>query len=238
VLWPATRGGHLSLSVINPNAEGFLHEVEVDGALPAIPEGGDFVALKTANAAPNKIDTYLERSLSYNVTVDPGTGEVTAQATITLTNTAPAEGLPEDVGTNRARVRGDEDAPPFATAIEYVSLYSPLTARTATLDDEPVAVEQQRELLRNVYSVPVHIAPGESRTLTFALVGRITGTGYQLVVDHQATVNNDQLDVRVTPSGGWSVAAVEGAEIVDGDAVWSGEQTADVDLSVAFDPPG
>lgn len=232
----ATAGGHLSFSVSDDRAEDFLRTAGINGRFTPVPDDGDFVALKTANAAPNKIDTYLQRSLDYEVALDPATGNLRATATVTLTNTAPASGLPDNVGTNRGIVRGDADAPPPGTAIEYVSLYSPHALRAASSGGEPASIEQQTELQRNVYSLKVSVAPGESQTITFELEGDYEGD-YHLLVDHQATAVEDQVSVSVGAPSGWIPVRLRGLEATDDrTAVYEGTPTRDMGLRVGWEP--
>lgn len=237
-LSPATRGGHLSFSTNNPQVDEFLAFTGVDGALPAVPEGGDFLAVKSANSAPNKLDSYLERSVSYQATLLPDEERIQATATVTFTNTAPASGLPEEVGTNRDRIRGRPGAPPAGTAIQYVSIYSPHKVQTATLDGAPLSLELQRELVRNVFSFPLQLAPGETKVVELRLVGSFTGDDYHLVVGHQPTVREDELSVRISPPQGWIVplepASTAGTAIdPDGDVVYQGTQSERVDVWAA-----
>jgi hypothetical protein len=204
--------------------------------LTPVPDDGDLVAVKTANAAPNKLDTYLQRSLRYDVELDPGTGAIRSTATVTLTNTAPAEGLPDSVGTNRGIVRGDPGAPPRGTAIQYLSLYSPLTLTESSYDGQPASVEQQKELQRNVYSVKVSLAPGESKEVTFELEGRYGGD-YHLIVDHQPTARADEVEVVVRRPAGYEPVRVENLDEVDGgDLVYQGQPRRDVTVSVGWQP--
>ena len=83
----------------------------------------DFLSLRTANANPNKIDSFLHRSVSYDVAYDPGNGNVDATATIALTNDAPAGGLPYYLIGNS---RFDAAKNPLGSNELYLSWYSPL----------------------------------------------------------------------------------------------------------------
>ncbi len=237
-LSPAVRGGHLSLSVPNAEVEAFLESTGINGALPEVPEGGDFVAVKSANSAPNKLDSYLERQVSYEATLLPGQQRLEATLTVTFTNTAPASGLPQEVAGNRGLLRGDPGAAPAGTAFQYVSIYSPHKVQTATLDGSPFGLESQRELVRNVYSFPLRLAPGASATVVLQLTGTFGGEHYHLVVDHQPTVRPDRLDVVVRPPSGWAVppepTSTEGVT-TGGEAHLSLTQTERVDVHVTAD---
>ena len=135
VLSPVVRGNHLSFSVENTAAEDLLARLGATGAFPRFDEDADLLAIKTANAAPNKLDTYLQRSTRYEIDLDPATGAVNATVTVSLTNTAPASGLPVEVGTNRGIVDGAPGAPPPGTAILNVGLWTGLHVTEAVVDD-------------------------------------------------------------------------------------------------------
>ena len=111
-------------------------DVNFDGGLPEL-NGGDGVAVVINNAAANKIDVYLERQLVYRATVDAATGQVTGTLEVTLTNTAPASGLPEVVIGNQI------DQPP-GTSRSLVSFYTALPVLSATRDGEPLTIETGR----------------------------------------------------------------------------------------------
>ena len=94
------------------------------------PVRSDAIAVTSSNFAGNKIDYYLQRSVDYRVNLRPTTGPPTrtrsANLSVALDNTAPAEGLPQIVigpylqdrfvaGENRT----------------LLSMYSPLTFQHA-----------------------------------------------------------------------------------------------------------
>jgi len=235
VLAEATAAGNLSFSVTDERPEEFLRTAGINGELSPVPRGGDFIGLRSANAAPNKIDTYLQRALDYDVSVDPATGDLQATATVTLTNTAPASGLPDNVGTNRGIVRGEADALPPGTAIEYVSLYSPHTLRAASRDGRPTAIEQQTELQRNVYSSRVILGPGEQTQITYELDGDFQGDTYRLLVDHQPTALEDEVRLSLSAAPGWRPQGVRGLEPTDeGPLGYQGKPTQDTEVRVEW----
>jgi hypothetical protein len=214
-LGTAVRGNHLAISVADPAGESFLAGIGANGAFPEPTEDGDLLAIKVANSAPNKLDTYLDRSVAYDVEVDPATGQVQGTARLTLTNTAPATGLPDIVGTNRGLIDGSPGAPPPGTAIVKVSLWSPLLMTSATVDGAVSPMELQEEFGLHVYSTEMTLLPGATAVLETRLTG-ILGLPYRLVVDHQPLADDGDLTVRVTTPSGWDPGALLGLEPVDG----------------------
>ena len=93
VLGTAVKQGHILLQANDPTAEHLFRRLGASGTL--VPSTGDYVGLTTQNWSGNKIELFLDRSLRYDVHVDPGTGEERATATITLVNRAPTTGEPD-----------------------------------------------------------------------------------------------------------------------------------------------
>jgi hypothetical protein len=193
VLGAAVTQGHLMFSTYAIGSSDFLGRLGLTGEFSP-PEGSDFVSLRTANANPSKIDVYLQRSLSYEVQVDPTSGLVKAVATITLTNSAPASGLP-------AYVIGNEHGKPSGSNTTYLSLYSPLALVGATQDGTGVGMEVQREFDNPVYSRTVTVLAGQTVQVRLELQGIereiARSHQYDLEVLNQPMVNPDQIRIAV-----------------------------------------
>ncbi len=204
VLAPVVRAGHIHVYASEADQQAMFADLGVDGALPAVV--GDTFGVVTNNAIGNKIDLFLQRDLDYAVRWDPATGAVDATATVTLTNSAPASGLPGYVIGSSLPA---EDSPPRGTNRSYVSVYSPWELDAARLDRAPVEIERQDERGRFAYSLFVDVPPaGGTRTLTLELHGQIPrGADYVLDVTTQPLVTPDRLDVAVQVVGRGGVEA-------------------------------
>ena len=106
-LSPLAAQGRLAGWARDADEQALFDDIDLDGALPDL-DGGDGIAAVFNNLGSNKLDVYLDRELDYDAAVDIDTGEVSATATVTLTNAAPSGGLPDPVigssqppGTNR-----------------------------------------------------------------------------------------------------------------------------------------
>jgi hypothetical protein len=139
----------------------------LSGVLPA--QAGPFAGLVVNNAAGGKLDYYLDRELRWipgRCTRD-GSRPVTAQ--ITLTNRAPASGLPPYVTQ-----RGDK--PPYPTRPGdnrlLVSYYASAGASLngVTVDGRPVKMNPGFERGHPVYTVDLELPAQKSRTLTLELL--------------------------------------------------------------------
>jgi len=160
------------------------------------------VAVTTSNAAMSKIDVFLRRSLDYEVRWDPSTGALAATATITLTNEAPASGLPpyligNSVGLNRP---SGENLPDGWNNV-FVTLYTPWLPEGATLDGKPLSLEVLPELGRQAISIFVEIAPGASRTIRIELAGLLAEPSYVLDLAAQPLVEPEQTTLAIHVAG-------------------------------------
>jgi hypothetical protein len=232
-LSPVVRGNHLSFSVADQQGEEFLEELGATGSFPPAVEGTDLLAVKTANAAPNKVDTYLRRDIAYEIEIDPTTGAVDATVRVTLVNEAPASGLPPVVGTNRQLIQGRRFASAPGTAIMTLALWSPLQVTEVTDTGFPTAVEMQQEFDQRVYSARVTIPPGQFRVLEYRLTGRVD-LPYELTIDHQGLSRDDDLTVTLTTPDGWDPEGLVGFEEQDDRLVWAGVLSEDRRLEADF----
>lgn len=126
--------------------------------------GAHAAAVVVNNAAPNKIDVYLARELTYDVTFDPHTGEARGAVTVELTNTAPRSGLPNVV-------LGNQFGLPFGTNRALVSVYTGLPALSVSRDGEPAQVEPGRDHGWYTYRLRLDIPPGATTTLQLEIAG-------------------------------------------------------------------
>jgi hypothetical protein len=147
LLGPEIARKHLLFTTFDESGNALLDQFGTRGGFGPFP--GDALALVTQNLGGNKIDQFLHRSLDVRTTLDPATGTQRSSVTVRLRNDAPESGLPLYVIGNRWR------RPP-GTNMLVVSLYSPLSLESATIDGQPVVLTTGRE----VFGVfPVNLAP-------------------------------------------------------------------------------
>jgi hypothetical protein len=204
ILAPAAAGRHLMVHLFTPSQQALAERVGAAGAITPVP-GGDGFLLSTQNKGNNKIDVFLQRQVAYKGTYDPTSGELTVTATVTLTNTAPAEGLPDAViGSN------DQGLPPGTNAM-FFSFYTPHRLAGARIDGQPTGLEFQRELGWAVYSRFLEIPAGGTVTVELDLTGTLaSGSTYDLAVGYQPLLNPDQVSVEMAFVPPWLVAGVDG----------------------------
>ena len=186
--------------------------------------------MTTQNSGNNKIDIFLHRSIEYDVRYDPNSGRMQARVTVTLANAAPEAGLPYYVIGNR-----DPSRIPIGSNLMYLSVYSPWEVVGATLDDEPIPVEEADELGRRVYGTSVLVPAGGTRRVTFELDGAgDPAYDYTLTFAPQPMVNPDQLTVEVRGVEGWEVCAAEGLALEGTAATVDVQPEEDFTVSAQF----
>ncbi len=216
VLGPLVSEDHLRIASFDSAEAAALQSVGLAGEFPQA-RGQDLLAVVTQNVGENKIDVFLERSISYEVAVNPATGAVAGRLNVELTNNAPAQGLPEAI------IGSNDRGFPLGTNVVRVQIYSPLELRSASLDSTPASVRWEQELGWFRYTQTVQLAPGQSQTLELELAGRVdTTNGYELAIHHQPVVNPDIVSVNVLASEAWRISEVSG---------WSALGDAKVELS-------
>jgi len=201
-LGPAVAGGHLRLASFGPAAESeFLDAIGLGGAWRTR-TGADYLSLRSANMLPTKIDAFMTRSVEVTVDYQPATGEVRSTVRATVTNSAPAGGLPP-------YIIGNGTLAPKGTNRNLLALYSPLDLETVSIDGAFGGAQSQQEFGGWVYSVPVDIAPGGTVVVTWVLRGAIApGPDYRLDVLPPALAVPDRM--RIAVNGGDPAVVMDG----------------------------
>ncbi|GIU83670.1 MAG: hypothetical protein KatS3mg008_0445 [Acidimicrobiales bacterium] len=195
-LGPALRDRRILLWSSEEEERRLLAEAEVDGAFP--PDRRSLiVSLRQSNTNPAKIDAYLRRRILVSAETGEG-GDTLVRVTAELSNEVDPRGLPDSVVGNRF-LRSGSTTPPAGSNLSTISLYTGLDLVEARLDGRRTAVERQRELGLNVYSLPVVVPPGGLVRLEFE--GRPpprAGRPRELTVVPPPLANDDVTEVRVS----------------------------------------
>ncbi|MEU6068613.1 MULTISPECIES: DUF4012 domain-containing protein [Streptomyces] len=159
------RDGRLKVWSAHPAEQRLLESRPYSGALPDTP--GPFAGMVVNNAAGGKLDYYLDRSLTWEAGACSGGGRAVT-VRMTLTNRAPASGLPDYV-TIRA------DHPPYRTRPGdnrlRVSYYAGVGATLidTTLDGRRALLAPAVERGHSVFTKDLELPAGSSRTLVLHL---------------------------------------------------------------------
>jgi hypothetical protein len=148
----------------DPAVQAELATTELAGIVPATT--APYAGLVVVNAAGNKLDYYLDRSLAVARTGCGALRSVTA--TITLTNGAPRSGLPRMV-----TLRGDHPDYPTRPGDQLllVSYYATAGSQLSSvdLDGAPSTISPQRENGHSVYTTALELPAGRARVLVLHL---------------------------------------------------------------------
>jgi len=203
-LGPDVRDGDLMFWSLYPQEQPLLERAGLAGQFPNR-AGGDLLSVVTQNAANNKIDAYLHRTISDQVSYEPATGQVESTVEVTLHNSAPKSGLSDQViGSypGSGLTPGSDEL--------WFSIYSPLALKGATVGNKAIELQATPELGVETYSGYVTVPPGGQETIVVHLAGRVDRGAYHLALYQQPTVVADEVSVRVSPARGWTV---EGAPV-------------------------
>ena len=160
----------------------------LDGRFPD-PDGGDLFGVVHQNSGQNKIDVYLQRSITYETSLSDG--RIEGLATITLTNRAPASGLPDAV------IGNNDQGLPSGTNAMHLSIYTALEVLAVRVDGVDTAITRQSEFGVEAVSILVEIPPSAETVVEVDLAGAVDDSD-RLTLVQQPVVNPDV--VRVTPS--------------------------------------
>ena len=206
VLGPDVRSGDLLFWSTHSRDQPLLARMGLTGMFPPA-AGHDLLSVITQNAANNKIDAYLQRSIDDRISYDPPSGQVVERVQIGLHNKAPGSGLPDAVIGSYP----GSGLPP-GTNLTWLNVYSPLRLDSATVDGKLVALRSTPQYGVNSYSGFITVPPGATVTVSLRLQGYLKGgAGYEITVHRQPTVLPDRMSVSVQPSRGW---------VVTGPATW------------------
>ena len=192
-LAPAVRARHLQVWMRSPAEQKYLRSIGLAGNVPTVL--GDNFGLVMNNGSGGKIEYFLDRDVSYDAVIDPATETVSSTVTATFRNGAPSNGLPDYIIDNLTPVTNL----PNGTNRLYLSLYSPLELKSATVDGKPFDLQAEIEFSRHVYSGFITVPSNGEATVVAEFDGPIAGVGrnYRLEVFRQPFARPETLNVSV-----------------------------------------
>lgn len=235
-LAPMVDGRHLQLFSSRDAEQRFFEHIGADGSVRRTEPDG--IGIVGQNFNGNKIDYFLRRSLSYDVTWDPSTGVVEGSVEVRLENLAPASGLPHsvigwggDLSANQLPVADGEN-------LHYLSIYSGTRLSDITVDGVPAELNRVLpDLGYEAQDLYVRI-PSQGTVVVHATVRTQVepGSRYALEVLRQGTATPDRVALRVRVPDEWRIsAATQTAEVDDGTVVLVGNAETPLELEVHVD---
>ena len=207
-LAPLAQQQRLALWLADDFDGSIASRLGLDGAFPRPTE--DLFGVIHQNAGQNKIDSFLERTVSISTELYPTNNLVHHDVTITLDNSAPTTGLPEAILASN-----DQGLDPGTNRM-ILSVYTALPIVDARINGEAIPVQAETEFDTSVYSFVITIPAGEFRVLDLQLSGSIDlADGYEMSFAAQPTVTPDAYswhvrsndNTRLTPPDDWTSSA-------------------------------
>ena len=196
LLEPAVLGGHIGYWGARQSDAALVGALHLADAFPSAGHG-DLMSVTTQNAGANKLDAYLRESIKDRILVDPATGSVQAQVTVTLRDDAPPSGLPPLVADSPLAPGTPTGADPL-----LVSVYSPYGVDGVGVDGAPASVSSSEELGVHVYRQWVTVPAGGSTTLELNLLGaHAPGSRYTLSLHLPPAANPVSFEASLSGAG-------------------------------------
>jgi hypothetical protein len=160
----------------DPAVQKDLAQTSVAGVIPRTT--APYAGLSIVNAGGNKLDYYLDRSLTWQRTGCGPTRHTTA--TITLTNNAPASGLPPYVTGRYDTLTRPVKVGDSRLSVSYFATQG-ATLESVTFAGKPGTGRMGAELGHPVYTIDVELPRGTSRTIVLQM-NEPAGTGDPIVL--------------------------------------------------------
>lgn len=221
VLGPVARQDRLLMTTFDDDANAFLERVFLRGSLPQPVPGQDYLSVVNDSAVPRKLDTYLQRTISYEVIVDPATGGATSRVIVDLANNAPP-----DLDAYVAGFEGDfyfdreEDDPQESLAVgdnlTRLSFYTSADVIGFSIDDAIGGFVTDSEYGLNRYHAFVTVPAGGSVRVQLDLQQTLAvDPEYRLTLASQPLVNTDNWTIATAVAGDESSVIVEQFQLVE-----------------------
>jgi hypothetical protein len=148
----------------DPRIEKILASTSYGGAFPA--DNRPFGAFIINNGLAGKLDYYLVRTMDYQRTGCGSTRDVFV--TMTLTNNAPAAGLPAYV-TGNLKLLGKDGKPGDNRAVFDYYATGGAELLSATINNQPSTMSVQNELGKRVFRTDLQLPRGKTTKITLHL---------------------------------------------------------------------
>jgi hypothetical protein len=235
----AAAEGHILVFANDAQLESALARTGAGGAFPpaVVPAPTDLLSVIVNNAAGNKTDYYVDRSIRYDVSLDAD-GSASATTLVAFANHAPTKGVPSYViGPKRGVTKhAGED-------VSIVNVYCGRCRLTsAERDGRSMQPGTDHENGSNLVQTAFSLLAGDSTSMRYtytvssAWVGDASGGTYRLAFLDQPTIRATRLQVSVRMPDGMHVTRASAGVQVSGDvATWTGtpERTLAIELSFA-----
>jgi hypothetical protein len=192
----AVSSGHLRFVSFDPEEHELLERVGAAGSLPA-EDDGVFVGVQ--NHGPDKLDFWIERSLTHRCSIEEEAA--LCETSVTLRNEAP-DGL-----TRYVSPRPDD------AAHEFVEIYLPGEADISAveLDGEAADVLRDSQAGLSTVGTDIELPAGEETTLAATYLLPLDGS-YEVTIAPQPLAHDASVRVVLDAPGGWTIDGPEDSD--------------------------
>jgi len=229
IFGPLARADRLSFVTFDPLENEFLDRVFLSANMPVVGSAVDMVGIYGQTGTASKLDGYATRSSVYEVTIDPGTGELTGDLTVTERNDAPADAGDFVLGRNVIDGPAGDVLGPGSNSLAF-GLYTraevtELVADTAfRIEDALPTYSYDR------HPIYVEVPLGGQATISMSNRWQVQPGRYDIVIPAQATANPSEFTLTIRPAEGWVVAD----RPVAADGSWTETFTLDEARTMTF----
>lgn len=238
----AAASGHIMMQATDPSLQHAFRTAGISGEFRY--SGGDFVGTSVNNAVGNKLDYYMRRSMTYDVTLQPG-GSATAETTVTFTNTAPKGRKPNPVTAPypyASQTRGLATGENYSLVTQY---FPPGTVLgEVTSDGRPAEIGIGAQGGLTLAATELKIKPQQHVTLSYATIlpdaweGDAAHGEYHLRLQTPAGIQPVDAKVIIRLPDGTSVSGSSPeTKVNDSTVSWSGSVGKWSDVDVSFGKP-
>jgi hypothetical protein len=219
----AASDGHLLLHSTDPSIQSAFEDARIAGSLVRPP--GDYLNVVVNNLGANKVDYFVNRTVTYDVQLHPG-GEADATATVRFDNEAPTHGQPVYV------IGPHPGASEVGENVVLTSVYcaSGCEVRDFRRDGRPQPLSVEEELGHPLVRSVSGIASKETERLAHrwhlseAWKGATGYGSYHLTFQGQPTIRPTRLEVAIRAPEGMEITRTDPEmEIEGGIARWRGK---------------
>jgi len=206
IFGPAARADRLAMITTDPFENAFFDRIFLSANMPEVGSAVDMVGIYSQTATASKLDGYAHRSIEYDVTVDPATGEVVGQLEIVDRNDAPADADDFVLGLDSPP---GPDGEPVEVGDNFLVLGLYTRAEVAPFSSDGRFGTGEALPAFSYFRHPVsYVVPlGGSTTVSTTLTSTVEPGRYDVFLPAQATANPIEVTLTVRPTSGWRVDA-------------------------------
>jgi len=215
IFGPIARADRLSFITFDDAENAFLDRIFLSASLPEVGSAVDMVGIYGQTGTASKLDGYGSRSVAYDATVNPASGEVTGELTIIDRNDAPADADEFILGRPADGPLGD----PLGRGSNFVALgvYTRSVLSSISVDTAFVADEPQAAFSYDRYPIRFEVPLGGSATVSMNSALQVEPGRYDIFIPAQASAIPSEFTLTVRPADGWVLSGVATAD----DGTWS-----------------